>query len=602
MLEENKDAPATSPSVVGDDENITMEDLLRGESMEDSTDLSRGSIHKGEVILIGEEFVFLNLGSKMDGKIPLVEFAEKPKVGDKVEAAVVSVNQDAGELLLSVKAANAQKVYSDIREALAGEGVVEGKVLSKKREKNDKGEEEGYYLVDIGIPVNVREKEFINRIDDVKNIIGQTFKFKITKFIEKRNVIFMSRRAYLYDLREKQRANIEKDLVPGRRVKGIVKDIRQYGVFVDLGGIDGMIHVSDLSWSRNPDPNKLVRKGDEIEVLILNIEKREPKPEDAEKNKDRPRREGNDFKISLGYKQLMEDPWKEVSQKYDVGMVIKGTVVRIFDDGVFIQLEDGIDGFARREDISWARPLKSPKKLLNVGDTVEGKIMAVSVSEKRITISLKEVLENPWQNAKTKYHVGEKIEGKVVKVINTGAFVQLDEEIDGYIHVDNISWTRRYRNAVEFFKEGMDVEAVIIDMDVENQRINLSIKHFQSNPWEVFGNKHGENAIVKGKIVRVSKAGIAVAMDDGLEGFIPRREIPKEKEEKIEEFYKVGDEISAVVNNVRTDEKKIDLSLKRYDSVMEHKEMEKFISTEEGGTEKMGSFFNLKPVSKDKGE
>jgi small subunit ribosomal protein S1 len=281
-------------------------------------------------------------------------------------------------------------------------------------------------------------------------------------------------------------------------------------------------------------------------------------------------------------------------------MVVKGTVVRIFDFGVFIQLEEGVDAFARREDISWARHLKSPKKLLKVGDTVEGKITSILPAEKKIGISLKEVLENPWQNASKKYRVGERIKGKVVKVINTGAFVQLDQEIDGYIHVDNISWTKRYRKAEEYFKEGMEVEAVITEMDVDKQRINLSIKHFSSNPWEVFDNKHNENSIVKGKIVRVSKAGVAVALEDGLEGFIPRREIPREKEEKMEENFKVGEEISAVVNGVRTEEQKIDLSLKRYDSVLEHKEMEKFISTDETSTEKMGSFFkNLKPLGKE---
>jgi len=584
-----------------------MGELLRESELSDNFNIGRGEIVTGEIIQITDEFIFLNLGAKIDGKIPMDELdeikdlPEKPKVGGKIEAAVISINRETGDLILSLKECRKLKAYKAVRDALDADSFIEGRVLERRGD---------YYLVDIGIPVEVKAKEFLNRTDDSRDVISKILKFKITKFIPKKDILYLSRRAFLYEVRETQRKNLLDHLQVGKRVKGVVKDVKNYGIFVDLGGIDGLVHRTDISWAHEPEFATMYKKGDEIEVLVLKIEEPGPEPVESEPSspetlklpEDRKKRKEG-VRITLGIKQLKSDPWHDVDERYQTGVVVKGRVARVFDFGAFVELEEGIDAFARREDISWSKNLTSAKKILKPGDTVEGKIILVSAVEKKIQISLKELLPDPWIGVLKKYRPGQKVKGKVVKVTERGAFVQLDETVDGFVSIEDISWSRGYRTGAQYFRQGQDVEAGVKAVNATERKVDLSIRMLEPNPWETFRNKNAGNSLVKGKIRRVTSAGLVIAIDGSdLEGFVHVRDIQKEKAERLDQHFKAGDPIDVALVEVQVDRQRIKLSLRKYESVLEAREMDKFIAADVEVTEKLGSFFIQKPVKKEKKE
>ena len=601
------DSAANNSAGSGDEESQDMGQLLRESELSDNFNIGRGEIVTGEIIQITDEFIFLNLGAKIDGKIPVSELLEikdlpeKPKVGGKIEAAVVSINRETGDLILSLKECRKLKAYKAVSEALEADSFIEGRVIERRGD---------YYMVDIGIPIEVKAKEFLNRTDDSRDIVSKILKFKITKFIPKKDILYMSRRAYLYEARETQRKNLLQNLQVGKRVKGVVKDIKNYGMFVDLGGIDGLVHRTDISYAFEPDVSSMYKKGDEIEVLILKIEEPAAEPVESEPSspetlklpEDRRKRK-EDVRITLGIKQLKNDPWHDVAERYQAGAVVKGRVARVFDFGAFIELEEGVDAFSSREDISWSKNLTSPRRLLKPGDSVQAKIISVNAGEKKIAVSLKELLPDPWIGVMQKYRVGQRIKGKVVKVTERGAFIQLDDTVDGFVSVNDISWQRGYMTGNQYFRTGQDVEATITNVSATDRKIDLSIRALEPNPWEVFKRKNPGNSIIKGRIRRVTSAGLVIQIEGSdLEGFVHARDIQKEKAEQLDRHFKANDPIEVALVEVQVDRQRIRLSLRKYESVLEAREMDKFIAADTEVTEKLGSFFNLKPVRKEEKE
>jgi len=577
---ETTNAPAQDePSSVieNDDDEITSMDDFTDTELDVGEGLRKDKVLQCKVIQIDGDYVFVDVNDKLDGKIALAEFENPPAIGDVVEAAVKVVNYDLGDLVLSIDSAKILSTKAKIIEALENDNpVIEGVVKEKNKD---------FYIVDIGFPVQVKEKEFNNYIDDVDNVIGRSFKFKITKFINKKNLVFLSRRAYLYDLREKQRKELLETLEIGKTVHGIVRDIKSFGVFVDLGGISGFIHISDLSWSRNPKIEDIVRPGDEIDAVVLKIEEVPLENNEGKKK----------IKINLGYKQLKPNPWNTVSEKYQEGATVQGKVVKLFDYGVFIELEEGVDGFAKKENISWSKYAKSPKKLLKQGEFVRAKILSVDPFEKKIDLSLKELLPNPWEEIHKKYYVGEKVKGTIVKIIEKGAFIKLDETIDGFISVDNIAWSKKRINVKDYLKVGQEVEAVVLDINAENQRIALGIKQFSSNPWEVFKSQHPKGSVIEGRVSSISDFGVFVDLGNDLVGLLHVKDITREKAENLQETFKKGDTLKLAVSDVDVEKKKIGLSEKMYLKAQENKEISEYMkNNEESNKATLGSFIQLK--------
>jgi len=578
-----EDKNKTNDSFYDETDEIERMDLLLDSDNKSDYEVHRNDIVTGEIIQSGKEFVFVNLNAKIDGKIPVTEFEKTPKVGDKVEAAVVSINNQTGDILLSIQQCQKIKTYQKIKDALKKDGYIDGTVVDKRNDK---------YIVDIGFQVQIPEKEFINRIDENTSIIGKTLKFKVIKFVEKKDLIILSRKSYLFEYQKIQRKNLLENLKVGMVFKGIVRDIKDYGVFVDIGGMDGMIKLQDLSWKRNVKPEEILHKGEEIDVVVLNIEEKSAEEKSLSNKK---KSYSKDLKISLGYKQLKPNPWDNINARYKVGDKVHGKVVRVFDWGAFIELEEGIDGLAPRTEISWSVNLKSPKKLLKVGDYVDAKIISIDRIKHRIGLSLKELLPDPWNDVKKYYKVGQRVSGEIVKIIDRGVFIRLDDYFEGFLSVDDVSWTDRKIKLSERFKIGDSIDTVILDIVPQYRRIKVGLKQFEANPWEVFQNKYGTNSVVKGKIKEVTTNGIVVELENGCEGFINIREIEREKSENLAEHFKVGEEIGAAVLDIKVDEGRIKLSQKRYDEFLQRQEMEKFMksdSTKE--TERLGDFIGWK--------
>lgn len=574
-----KESDQQEPSSVveNEDDEITSMDDFTDTELEIGEGLKKDKVLQCKVIQIDGDYVFVDVNDKLDGKIALAEFKNTPAIGDVVEAAVKVVNYDVGDLILSIDSAKMLSAKAKIIEAIKNDNpVIEGVVKEKKKE---------FYIVDIGFPVQVKEKEFQNYIDDVNDVIDHSFKFKITKFINKKNLVFLSRRAYLYDLREKQKKELLETLEIGKTVHGIVRNIKPFGIFVDLGGMDAFIHISDLSWARNPKIEDIVHKGDEIDAVVLKIE------EVPQENKEDKKK----IRINLSYKQLKPNPWNKVSEKYQEGATVQGKVVKLFEFGVFIELEEGVDGFARKENISWSKYAKSPKKLLKLGEFVRAKIMSVDSFEKKIDLSLKELLPNPWEEVHKKYYVGEKVKGTIVKIIENGAFMKLDEIIDGFISVDNIAWTKKRINVKEYLKVGQEVEAVVLDINAENQRIALGIKQFSSNPWEVFKSHHPKGSVIEGRVASITAFGVFVDLDNDLVGLLHVKDVIREKSENLKENFKKGDTLKLAVSDVDVEKKKIGLSEKMYLKAQENKEISEYMkNNEESNKATFGSFIQLK--------
>lgn len=503
------------------------------------SDIRQGQIVMGRVLAITEKDVLVDIGFKSEGSIPLEEFGEPPevKVGDKVEVFLDSIEDSDGQLVLSKRKATFMRLWDRVLEIQEKGGTIEGKCMRRIK---------GGIVVDLmGVDAFLPGSQIdVKPIRDFDALIGQTYTFKVVKVNKLRKNIVVSRRAILEESMAEERTKVLSELEKGQVREGTVKNITDFGVFVDLGGVDGLLHINDLSWGRINHPSEVVKLDEEIKVMVLDFN-------DA---KDR---------ISLGIKQLQPHPWKEIEDKYPESAVVQGKVVSIADYGAFVELEKGVEGLVHVSEMSWTRHGIHPSKIVNVGETIDVKILSVDKERKRISLGLKQLTPDPWENIEAKYPVGSKYMGRVRNMTNFGAFVEMEEGIDGLIHISDLSWTRKIKHPSEVLKKGEEIEVVVLDVNKNERRVSLGFKQLTDDPWPAFEESYKVGTSTVAKVVRFVDKGLIVELPLGLEGFVPLSQMPEQSMAKVQQSVKVGDDIEFAVIEFDRTNKRIVLSRKK---------------------------------------
>jgi len=526
----------SSKNEMPEDENFA---ALYEASLKDH-ELKEGEIVKGEVIQVLADHAVVDIGYKSEGTIPIEEFGIKEgkpdvKVGDKVDVLLESCEDDEGLIVLSKEKADKLKVWDDISAACEKDELVEGTIVARVK---------GGLSVDIGVKAFLPGSQVdLRPIRNLDKLIGQKFEFKVIKFNKRRGNIVLSRRVLLEKEREALKSETLKKLKPGSILPGIVKNITEYGAFVDLGGIDGLLHITDMSWGRVNHPNQIFSVGDEINVMVL---KYDPDSE----------------RVSLGLKQINEDPWTHADSKYQVGSKVAGKVVSLTDYGAFVELEEGIEGLIHISEMSWTKRVKHPSKMVAVGDEVEAIVLDIDSANKRISLGMKQVEPNPWTLLEEKYPVGSVIRGRIRNITDFGIFIGIEEGIDGLVHISDISWTQRIKHPSQMYKKGDEVEAVVLHIDPENERFSLGIKQLSEDPWSTIPEKYSPGTRVKGNVIKVTEFGAFVEIEKGIEGLIHISELSQDRVEDPRQVVKEGDPIEVMVLDVDPDERRIALSVK----------------------------------------
>jgi small subunit ribosomal protein S1 len=530
-----------------------------------------GGIVKGRVVGITSTHVLIDVGYKSEGQIPLSEFLDRQgnlqvKVGDEVDVFFDSSEGENGGIVLSRQRAENIKIWEEIEKAFNEGTGIEGHILGKVK---------GGFKVDVGVPgflpgshVDIRPTRNLDKF------IGTRDRFVILKFNRARGNVVVSRRALLEKERDILKHEVLKVIEEGVILEGTVKNITGYGAFVDLGGIDGILHISDMSWGRINHPSEIVQVGDKVKVVVLKF--------DAEKER-----------ISLGMKQLTPDPWHTVAGKYSVGARVQGHVISLMDYGAFVELESGIEGLIHISEMSWTRKISHPSKILQVGQSVEVVVLNVDPGHRRISLGLKQVIANPWELAKQKYAVGSVIKGPVRNITDFGIFVGIEEGIDGLVHISDLHWTKKIKHPSELYKKGDIVEAKVLGVNVENERFSLGIKQLTTDPWKVIAERFPVGSKIKGQVTSVPDFGVFVRLEEGVEGLIHVSQLSTERVDRPSSLFKVGDEVEAEVINVDVNERKIGLSVRALRKTEERQEMENYLNREkEGGRFSFESILN----------
>ena len=513
-------------------------DLLYEESFRT---LHEGEVLKGYVVQIDKEHVMVDIGSKSEGRIPLYEFMDEDgnpyvQVGDEIEALLVRWDDEDGDIILSKDKAAKIKVWEEISRIYNEDGAIEGKVTARVK---------GGLSVDIGVQAFLPGSQVdLRPVKNLESMVGETFNFKILKYNKRRGNVVLSRRALLEVERADQKQKTMEVLEENAVVEGVVKNITEYGVFVDLGGIDGLLHITDMSWGRVGHPSELFGVGDKIDVKVLQFDR----------SKER---------VSLGLKQLAEDPWVTAERNYPSGTKVRGKVVSLADYGAFVEVEEGIEGLIHVSEMSWTRKIRNPAKVLNVGDIVECVVLNIDSVNKRISLGMKQVEPNPWDVVAEKYPVGTTIEGKIKNITDFGVFIGIDEGIDGLVHISDISWTKRYKHPSEVFKKGDSIRAVVLNIEKDQERFSLGIKQTEPDPWELVPQRYPGGSRVTGTVTNITDFGLFVELEEGIEGLVHVSEAGRHKGKTLRELYSLGDVISAKVINVSVHDRKIGLSIKR---------------------------------------
>jgi len=525
----------------------------------DSTikDLKEGEIVRGEIIQVTQDHVIVDVGYKSEGRIPIAQFKDGEgnvtvKVGDSVRVYLEQWEDDDGEIVLSKDKADQLRVWEEINKVIEKDGVIEGKVNALIK---------GGLAVDIGVQAFLPGSQVdLHPVRDLSVLIGKIFKFKVLKFNKKRGNIVLSRRALLEKEREKLRKETISTLKEGDIIEGMVKNITDYGIFVDLGGIDGLLHITDISWGRVTNPSELFKVGERIKVKVINFDR-------------------ENERVSLGYKQIRPDPWTKAEEKYPVGARIKGRIVNITNYGAFIELEEGIEGLIHISEMSWIKKMKHPSQLLSIGDVVEAMVLDLDVQRKRISLSLKQLELNPWVIMEEKYPPGTVIEGKVKNVTDFGIFIGFDEGIDGLVHISDISWTQKIKHPSELYKKGQEVRAVVLSIDKENERFSLGIKQLEKDPWEGITDRFQKGQQVTGTVTNVTSFGVFLELGEGIEGLVHVSELGDIKVQNV----KSGEALSAVVTNIDRKGRKMSLSIKEIKDMAEKEDVAAFMESKEKG-------------------
>ncbi len=546
MPEAEKLEEAVSPSTYDLDNELGVQEHsqemvdLYAQSLQE---IVEGEIVRGTVLEIRNDTVLIDIGYKSEGTIPLKEFQgpsgeNTVKVGDTVDVYLEQKEDSDGLIVLSREKAEKIKVWDDIRRAYEKGEVINGMILGRTK---------GGLMVDIGVRAFLPGSQVdLRPVRDLDKLIGKTFPMKVIKLNQRRGNIVLSRRELLEEERRALKDTTLQSLEEGKVIRGKVKNITEYGAFIDLGGLDGLLHITDMSWGRVSHPSELFAVGDEVEVVVLKFDRV------AER-------------VSLGYKQRSKDPWEDVDQRFPVGSRVRGKVVSLTDYGAFVELAEGIEGLVHISEMSWTQRVKHPSKVVSVGDPVEVVILDVDKANKRISLGMRQTEPNPWLSVEERYPVGTRVEGMIRNLTDFGAFVELEEGIDGLIHVSDMSWTKRVRHPSEVLKRGDKVEAVVLHVDKSNRRISLGLKQSQPDPWQsIVPDKYRVGMDVKAKVVRLTDFGAFVELEDGVEGLLHISELSHERVAKPEDVVSVGSELTLKIIKLDADERKLGLSLRAY--------------------------------------
>jgi small subunit ribosomal protein S1 len=530
--------------------------------MEESLKAPRtGDVLVGRVLLVTRDTVIIDINYKCEGQVPLAEFLDGEgnvavKEGDEVDVYFEGTETENGTVLLSHAKAEKFKVWRELEKAFQSELAVEGVVLGKVK---------GGLKVDIGVPaflpgshVDIRPARNLDRY------VGQRGRFQILKFNRARGNVVVSRRSVL----ERERASLKEQtlrvLEEGVILEGTVKNITDYGAFIDLGGIDGLLHITDMSWGRIQHPSEVLKVGDKVKVVVLKYD------------------HGRE-RVSLGMKQIMPDPWTKVAEAYPPGTRVKGKVVSVTDYGAFVELEKGVEGLIHVSEMSWSKRAVHPSKVVNQNDAVEVQVLGVDEGNRRISLGLKQTEPNPWQALAEQHPVGTHVKGKVKSITDFGVFVEIEPGIDGLVHISDLSWTKKIRHPSEIAKKGDEIEAVVLGIDVENERVSLGVKQLSQDPWDTISERYPLNTRINGKVSSVADFGVFVEIEEGIEGLIHISQLSNERVDKPSSLFKVADPVEALVVQLEPKERRIGLSIKALKQHEEREEMQAYMRREHQG-------------------
>ncbi len=524
-----------------ENQRTDLDNLLNSLGSSNQT-FKEGEVMKGKVVTVGDEFVMVDIGYKQEGIVFAKEFRNydgtmKVVEGDEIDVYIERLESHLGNLVLSKDKAEILQAWDRISEACENGNPVQGTVMAKVK---------GGLSVDIGVKAFLPGSQVdLRAVKNLDKYLGKKMEFKVIKFNKKRGNIVLSRRAILSDERSKMRGETLGQIQEGMIVKGIVKNITDYGAFIDLGGVDGLLHITDMSWGRVKHPSNILTIGDEIEVKILKY--------DNEKER-----------VSLGLKQVQENPWDSAHDKFTAGVQVSGEIVTIKDYGVFVELQDGIEGLIHTSDLSWSNK-KNLTKEYTVGQKIDAQVLEIDTENKRISLGVKQLTPNPWDEVVSKYQVGMELEGKVKSVVDFGAFIDVNEIMDALIHVSDISWTKKNVNASEFFTVGDSIKAVVLIVDPENQKFCLGLKQLEEDPWKKIEERLPIGSVVEGEVVRMTDFGAFVELETGIEGMIHISELSEERVENATDVLNKGDKTKPMIISIDKEAKKIALSLKAVD-------------------------------------
>ena len=499
-----------------------------------------GQVIQGTIIELAKGLATVDVGFKSEGSIHLQEFPNNGQdlsVGDVVEVFLERVEDNDGNVVLSKEKANKIKLWDSLVIKHEAEEIIEGTIIAKAK---------GGLTVDIGLKAFLPGSQIdLRPIRNLEKLIGEVFQMRIIKMNKKRGNIVLSRRALLEEKRQNTRSETLKKLEEGSLITGIVKNITEYGIFVDLGGIDGLLHITDMSWGRVNHPSEMFSMGDKLEVMVLKFDKEKER-------------------VSLGLKQITPDPWVDVKEKYPVSQRIKGKVVSITDYGIFVELEKGIEGLVHISEMSWSKHVKHPSKMVSIRDEVEAMILTLDKEKKRISLGMKQMEPNPWQEIEEKYPIGVEVIGTIRNLTDFGAFIELEDGVDGLIHISDLSW-KKIKHPSEVLKKKDEVKTIVLNIDKESCRISLGVKQLQSDPWDDIAKDYSIGMEVEGTIIKITGFGVFAEFGDGLEGLIHITQLGSKNVPEPEKGVKIGEKIKAKIVKVDTSNKKIALSIKAYE-------------------------------------
>jgi len=538
------------------DKTNEMQNLLQEEYFKSLDEIEEGQVVSGHVVQVNNEFIFVDVGYKSEGRIPIIEFTEIPSVGETVSVVFVSKEGKGGQVVVSKQKADLKIRAERLREAAEKQEPVEGtfsKVIKGGFEIDLMYELKGF------CPLS---KADLIRVEEPEDYIGIKDFFIIDKLhTGTRLKSVLSRRAFLEKAIKAKKEEFFSKVLVDDEIEGIVKSFTSFGAFVDLGGFDGLLHINDMSWGHVTRPKDYVKKGDKIKLKVIHIDKETQK-------------------INLSLKHFSEDPWMSFEERYQLDDVVDGKVTKITDFGVFIELEEGIEGLAHISELSWVKRVSHPREVVSIGDTVRSKILGYDTGEKKISLGIKQVTDNPWDTIAERFSEGMKLSAAVVKITNAGAFLNLEEGIDGFLHVDDISWTRKTKNIKSFCNEGDTIEVVITRVEPENRRIRLGVKQLEGNPWQTLKESYPRGSVITGEVTSVTDFGVFVKVISGIEGLISKFNLigpDEEFEDSVLGKFTAGDKVTALVTDININAQKLSLSIKDYLRKSQQSEMSKYI-------------------------